>query len=225
MANEPKKSADTRSSTITPMPPVTDFSRRCLEPLLIVISGPSASGKDTVVQSMKEHGQEFRFVVTATTRERRPGEVHGRDYWFVTKAEFARMVKEGELLEHAMVYGDEKGVPRTQVREALASGRDVVMRLDVQGAETVRRLVPDALLIFITVDSEEEMIKRLQERKTETAEERAVRTATAREELKRVEAFDYVIVNHDDRLEHTVDVVRAIIEAEHHRVRQRKVSL
>jgi guanylate kinase len=207
------------------MSAVTDFSRRCPEPLLIVISGPSASGKDTVVQRMKEHGQEFMFVVTATTRERRPGEVHGRDYWFVSKPEFARMVKEGELLEHALVYGEEKGVPRAQVREALASGRDVVMRLDVQGAETVRRLVPDALLIFITVDSEEEMIRRLQERKTETAEERAVRTATAREELKRVEAFDYVIVNHDDRLEHTVDVVRAIIEAEHHRVRQRKVSL
>jgi guanylate kinase len=207
------------------MSSASGFSRRCVEPLLIVISGPSASGKDTVVQSMKEHGQEFQFVVTATTRERRPGEVHGRDYWFVSKAEFARMVKEGELLEHAKVYGEDKGVPRAQVREALASGRDVVMRLDVQGAETVRRLVPDALLIFITVDSEEEMVKRLQERKTETAEERAVRTATAREELKRAEAFDYVIVNHDDRLEHTVHVVRAIIEAEHHRVRQRKVSL
>ena len=207
------------------MSSASGFSRRCVEPLLIVISGPSASGKDTVVQSMKEHGQEFQFVVTATTRERRPGEVHGRDYWFVSKAEFARMVNEGELLEHAKVYGEDKGVPRAQVREALASGRDVVMRLDVQGAETVRRLVPDALLIFITVDSEEEMVKRLQERKTETAEERAVRTATAREELKRAEAFDYVIVNHDDRLEHTVDVVRAIIEAEHHRVRQRKVSL
>jgi guanylate kinase len=174
---------------------------------------------------MKEHGQEFRFVVTATTRERRPGEVHGRDYWFVSKPEFARMVKNGDFLEHATVYGEDKGVPRAQVREALASGRDVVMRLDVQGAETVRRLVPDALMIFITVDSEEEMIRRLQERKTETAEERAVRTATAREELKRVDAFDYVIVNHDDRLEHTVDVVRAIIEAEHHRVRQRRVNL
>jgi guanylate kinase len=207
------------------MPASDDFSRRCQAPLLIVISGPSASGKDTVVKKMKEHGQDFHFVVTATTRERRPGEVHGKDYWFISKAEFARMLKAGELLEHAMVYGEEKGVPRAQVKEALASGRDVVMRLDVQGAESVRQLVPDALLIFISVDSEDEMVRRLQERKTETAEERAVRTATAREELKRVEDFDYVIINHEDRLDHTVDVVRAIIEAEHHRVRPRKVSL
>ena len=202
-----------------------EFSRRCKEPLLIVISGPSASGKDTVVKRMMQQGQDFHFVVTATTRERRPEEVHGRDYWFVSKAEFARMLKAGELLEHALVYSEEKGVPRAQVREALASGKDVVMRLDVQGAESVRQLVPDALLIFITVDSVDEMVRRLQERKTETEEERAVRTATAREELKRVETFDYIIVNHEDRLEHTVDVVRAIIEAEHHRVRHRKVSL
>jgi guanylate kinase len=124
------------------MPHASAFSRRCPEPLLIVISGPSASGKDTVVQRMKEHGQEFQFVVTATTRERRPGEVHGRDYWFVSKAEFARMVKEGELLEHAMVYGEEKGVPRAQVRDALASGRDVVMRLDVQGRKPYDALYP-----------------------------------------------------------------------------------
>jgi guanylate kinase len=192
---------------------------------MIVISGPSAAGKDTVVQRMKERGLEFHFVVTATTRERRPNEVHGRDYLFVTRAEFERMIAHDELLEHAVVYKELKGVPRAQVREALASGRDVVMRLDVQGAETVKGLVPDALLIFITADSEEELIQRLKERNTETPEKLAVRIATARQELKRVEAFDYVIVNHDDRRDHTVDVVRAIIEAEHHRVRQRKVSL
>jgi len=192
---------------------------------MIVISGPSAAGKDTVVQRMKERGLEFHFVVTATTRAPRSNEVHGRDYWFVSEAEFARMLKQGELLENAIVYDEPKGVPRAQVREAMASGRDVVMRLDVQGAETVRQLVPDALLIFITADSEEDLIQRLKERSTETPEKLAVRIATARQELKRVEAFDYVIVNHDDRLDHTVDVVQAIIEAEHHRVRQRQVSL
>lgn len=192
---------------------------------MIVISGPSAAGKDTVVQRMQEGGLEFHFVVTATTRARRPNEVHGQDYWFVSKAEFARMIEQDELLEHAVVYQELKGVPRAQVREAMASGRDVVMRLDVQGAETVKRLVPDALLIFITADSEEELIQRLRERSTESPDKLAVRIATARQELKRVEAFDYVIVNHDDRVDHTVDVVRAIIEAEHHRVRQRRVSL
>jgi guanylate kinase len=207
------------------MSPDPDFDHRVAEPLMIVISGPSAAGKDTVVQRMKERGLEFHFVVTATSRARRPNEVHGRDYLFVSKAEFARMIEQDELLEHAIVYKELKGVPRAQVREAMASGRDVVMRLDVQGAETVKQLVPDALLIFITADSEEELIQRLRERSTESPDKLAVRIATARQELKQVEAFDYVIVNHDDRVDHTVDVVRAIIEAEHHRVRPRRVNL
>lgn len=207
------------------MPSDPEFDHRVDEPLLIVISGPSGSGKDTVVRRMQERGLEFHFVVTATTRERRPDEVHGRDYWFISEVEFMRMIEQNELLENAMVYEEHKGVPKEQVRQALASGRDVVMRLDVQGAETVKRLVPDGLLIFITVENEEELIRRLKERSTEKPEEFALRIATARNELKRVTAFDYVIVNHEDQLDHTVDVVRAIIEAEHHRVRQRKVTL
>ncbi len=207
------------------MPVDPDFDRSAREPLLIVISGPSGSGKDTVVQRMQEQGLQFHFVVTATTRPRRPAEVHGRDYWFVSHEEFARMIEQNELIEYAVVYGDYKGVPRAQVHEALVSGRDVVMRLDVQGAETVRKLVPEALLIFITADSEEDLVRRLHQRQTETPDELAIRIATARKELRRVEAFDYVIGNHDDLLDHTVEVVRAIIEAEHHRVRQRKVNL
>ncbi len=202
-----------------------DFHRQVREPLLIVISGPSGSGKDTVVQRMKDRGLQFHFVVTATTRPRRPGEEHGKDYWFVSRAEFDRMIAQGELIEHAVVYGDYKGVPKAQVQQALASGRDVVLRLDVQGAETVRKLVPEALLIVILTDSEEELIRRLEQRSTETAEELEVRIKTARDELKKVGIFDYLIVNHEDALDHTVDVVMAIIEAEHHRVRPRKVNL
>lgn len=202
-----------------------DFDLHDREPLLIVISGPSGSGKDTVVRRMQERGLKFHFVVTATTRPRRPDEVHGKDYWFVSREEFAKMIQQNELIEHAKVYADEKGVPRAQVKQALATGQDVIMRLDVQGAETVRKLVPEALLIFITTESEEELVQRLEERKTESPDDLAIRIATARKELKRLEAFDYVIVNHDERLDHTVDVVKAIIEAEHHRVRQRKVTL
>ncbi len=202
-----------------------EFGFHHIEPLLIVISGPSGAGKDTVVQRMQERGLPFHFVVTATTRPKRPGETHGRDYWFVSSEEFARMIEHNELIEYAIVYGDYKGIPKAQVRAALGSGQDVVMRLDVQGAETVRKLVPDALLIFITTENEEELVQRLQERETETPDSLAIRIATARKELKRVDAFDYVIVNHDLLLDHTVDVVRAIIEAEHHRVRQRKVNL
>ncbi|HXF84978.1 MAG TPA: guanylate kinase [Anaerolineales bacterium] len=209
------------------MPPSSDsdFNVHHPQPLLIVISGPSGVGKDTVMQRMKERGLPFHFVVTATTRPKRANEVHGRDYLFVSKEEFARMIDEDELIEHAIVYGDYKGIPKQQVREALASGMDVVMRLDVQGAETVRKLAPEALLIFITVESEAELVHRLETRKTETADSLAIRIATARKELKRVDAFDYVIVNREFQLDRTVDIIRAIIEAEHHRVKPRKVTL
>jgi len=202
-----------------------EFNVHNPQPLLIVLSGPSGVGKDTVMQRMQERGLPFHFVVTATTRPRRVNEVHGRDYFFVSKDEFARMIDEDELIEHAIVYGDYKGIPKEQVREALASGKDVVMRIDVQGAETVRKMAPEALLIFLTTDSEAELVHRLETRKTETADSLAIRIATARKELKRVEAFDYVIVNHDFQLDVTVDAIRSIIEAEHHRVSPRKVSL
>ncbi|HMB24040.1 MAG TPA: guanylate kinase [Anaerolineales bacterium] len=202
-----------------------DFDLHHPRPLLIVISGPSGVGKDTVMQRMKERGLPFHFVVTATTRPKRPSEIHGKDYWFLSKEEFARMIDEDELIEHAIVYADYKGIPKQQVREALASGMDVVMRLDVQGAETVRKLAPEALLIFITTASEDELVHRLEARRTETPDALALRIATARKELKRVEAFDYVIVNREFHLDDTVDTIRAIIEAEHHRVNPRKVNL
>ncbi len=194
-------------------------------PLLIVISGPSGVGKDSIVQRMKERGLPFHFVVTATTRQRRENEVHGTDYWFYSKDEFARMIVENELLEYAIVYNDYKGIPKSQVRDAFASGKDVVMRIDVQGAETIRKIAPEALLIFITCEGEEELDRRLRERKTETADSLSLRIATARKELQRIEAFDYVIVNEDFHLDDTVDKVRAIITAEHLRVEQRKVTL
>lgn len=201
------------------------FELRKPDPLLIVISGPSGVGKDSVVQRMIERGFPFHFVVTATTREKRAAEVHGKDYWFLSKDEFAHMIEENELIEYAIVYGDYKGIPKAQVREALASGKDVIMRLDVQGAESVRKLAPEALLIFITCESEEELERRLRERKTETADSLSLRIATARKEFQRLEAFDYVIVNQDFHLDETVDKVRAIIAAEHLRVHHRKVSL
>ena len=177
------------------------------------------------MQRMKERGFPFHFVVTATTRDKRENETNGKDYWFVSKDEFARMIEENELIEYAIVYGDYKGIPKWEVREALASGQDVVMRIDVQGAETVRKLAPEALLIFITCDSEDELERRLRERKTETADSLSLRIATARKELQRIEAFDYVIVNQDFHLDDTVDKVRAVISAEHLRVQHRKVTL
>jgi guanylate kinase len=194
-------------------------------PLLIVISGPSGVGKDTVLQRMQERGLPFHFVVTATTRPRRPNEVDGRDYWFVSKEEFERRIEADELFEHAIVYGDYKGNSKKQVREALASGQDVIMRLNVQGAETIRELAPEALLIFLTTECEEELVRRLETRKTETPEELKLRIDTLHKELERIEAFDYIIINHENHLDETVDTIRAIIDAEHHRVIPRKVTL
>ncbi len=195
------------------------------QPLLIVISGPSGVGKDSVLRSMKECGLPFHFVVTATTRPRRPEEIHGKDYFFVKKEEFAHMIDQDELIEYAIVYGDYKGIPKQQVREALSSGKDVVMRLDVQGAATLRKLAPEAVLIFLTTQSEEELVERLKRRKTDAAEDLSLRIATARQELKRANEFDYVIVNSDNHLGETTNTVVSIIEAEHHRVNPRKVSL
>ncbi len=147
------------------------------------------------------------------------------DYIFLSKDQFAEMIDHGELVEYAIVYKDYKGVPKEQVRRALDSGADVVMRLDVQGAASVRKLSPDALLIFLTASSEEEMMGRLRARMTETPEGLKLRIATARQEMGRLEEFDYVVVNAENRLDDTVDTILAIIRAEHHRVHPRKVSL
>ena len=194
-------------------------------PLLVVISGPSAAGKDVLLQRMQELGHPFHFVVTATTRPKRPDEVHGADYVFVSVSEFADMIEREELLEYAIVYGDYKGIPKQQVRDALASGKDVIMRLDVQGAATVHRLAPEAILIFITASSEDELITRLKMRKTESPEQLKIRIATSRQELRRLREFDYVVVNRQNRLDEAVAQVVSIIEAEHCRVQPRRVTL
>jgi guanylate kinase len=203
----------------------SDFNLLNHSPLLIVISGPSGVGKDTVIQRMKERQLPFHFVVTATTRPPRTNEVNGVDYIFVSHNEFAEMIEQGELLESAIVYNDYKGIPKAQVRQALVSGKDVIMRVDVQGAATIRKLCPDALLIFLTIQEEEEIIRRLKERKTETREGLNLRIATARQELKRLDEFDYVVINREFQLDETVDIIMAIIQAEHHRVKPRKVTL
>lgn len=195
------------------------------QPLLIVISGPSGVGKDTVLNRMKEIGLPFSFVVTATTRVKRSDEVDGADYFFVSSDEFARMIEHDELLEYAIVYNDYKGIPKKQVKKALTSGKDVIMRVDVQGAETVRSICPEALLIFLTTSSEEELIGRLKNRQTETDEGLNLRIATARKELERVDMFDYLVVNADQKLDETVDIILAIIKGEHHRVVPRRVTL
>jgi len=194
-------------------------------PLLVVISGPSGVGKDSVVQRIKDRGTQFHFVVTATSRPPRPGERHGIDYFFVSPDDFTQMIREDELLEHAIVYGQYKGIPKQQVREALASGNDVIMRLDVQGAATVKRLIPEAILIFLSAASEEELVERLRRRRTESDGQLQRRIETAREEMQCLVDFDYVVINGQCKLDSAADRVVSIIEAEHCKTRQRQVDL
>jgi len=191
-------------------------------PLLIVISGPSGVGKDTVLQRLKERQAPLHFVVTANTRPPRPHERPGVDYHFVSKEEFLDMVARGEMLEYAKVYNDYKGVPRAEVERALASGKDVILRLDVQGAATIRKNFPQALLIFLTPNGEPELRARLSARQTDQPEDLELRLATARKEMARLGEFDYVVPNRTGQLDQTVDVILAIITAEHHRLRPRK---
>lgn len=194
-------------------------------PVLVVLSGPSGVGKDATLDMLRASGHPFHFVVTTTTRPIRPNEVNGRDYHFVSVGEFAEMIEKNELLEYAVVYGDYKGIPKEQVRAALASGKDVVMRIDVQGAATIRKLVPNAITIFLNAESEEELVRRLQERKTESADNLKMRIATARQELKRMFEFDYVVVNRGQQLNDTGNQVLSIIAAEKSRVDWEPVNL
>lgn len=195
-------------------------------PLLIVISGPSGVGKDTIARLVIESRAEaFYFVVTATTRPPRFGEVDGQDYIFLSSDQFAEMIESNELLEYAVVYNDYKGIPKQQIREALASGRDVIMRVDVQGAATIRKLVPNAITIFLTTNSEEELVARLRERKSETAEGLNLRIATARQEMKRIHEFDYWIINAEEQQDTAVNQILSIITAAHCRVNQKPVIL
>ncbi|MFC2046620.1 guanylate kinase, partial [Chloroflexota bacterium] len=174
---------------------------------------------------MKECGFPFHFVVTATDRDPRPGEVHGQDYFFYSTGEFERMIARGELLEHARVYGQHKGIPKAHVREALASGQDVVMRVDVQGATTVKGLIPGAIVVFLTCESEDELIVRLRMRRTESDEALRHRLETSRDEMALIPGFDYVVANRRDLLDDAVDDVVAIMRAEHCRSNPRWIHL
>jgi len=194
-------------------------------PLLIVISGPSGIGKDTVVMGLKKRKLPFHFVITATSRAPRSYEVDGKDYFFYSQEKFEEMIGAGEFLEYAWVYTAYKGVPKFQVREALASGEDVVMRLDFQGAQTVREMCPEAILIFLTANTKEEWLKRLHDRRSETEAELAVRIDTAKVEYESLDIFDYIVNNEQAKLDKTLDVIESIIEAEHHRVHPRRVQL
>ena len=170
-------------------------------PLLVVLSGPSGVGKDAVLERMKRLGSPYHFAVTATTRPMRRGEREGEPYHFVARAEFERMIADGELLEWAEVYGNLYGVPRAQVERAQSEGRDVLVKVDVQGAKTIRSLAPDALLVFLAPPSMDELARRLTSRGTEAEDSQRRRLREAEAEMEAASLFDHVVVNRRGQLD------------------------
>lgn len=181
------------------------------KPLLVVLTGPSGVGKDTVLAELRAKGA-HGFPVNATTRERRPGEHEGKDYYYLTHKEFERRIDDGAFLEHAVVYGQRKGVLREEVRKILDSGRDAVLRTDIQGARYIKSIVPGAITIFIAPPSFEEMEQRMLGRGGDSPEQVKVRLETALEEMDAAPEFDYCVVNDD--LEHCVEEIEAILQNE-----------
>ncbi len=190
-------------------------------PLLVVLSGPSGAGKDALLNRMKELRSPFHYVVTSTTRPPREGEKNGIEYSFVAESEFHEMLQRGDLIESAKVYGYWYGVPKQEVKRALDEGKDVILKIDVQGAATIRNLLPGAILVFLTLPSLEEYEQRLRQRKTETDTDLKVRLGKVNEELRSMIIFDYVVVNRQSELDAAVDQIRAIITAEKCRVNPR----
>jgi guanylate kinase len=191
--------------------------------LLFVLSGPSGVGKDAAIERLKARGLDAYHVITATTRQRRPNEQHGVDYFFYSPEEFMSLLKSNELLESAVVTGNRYGTPRQQVREQLALGRDVLLKIDVQGARQVKSRVPDAVFIFLAPPSIDDLVERLRVRNTETDRQIDERVLNAYVEMGAVESYDYMVINHQDQLDLAVDQISCIISAERCRVRRRTV--
>ena len=193
--------------------------------LLIVVSGSSGVGKDAVLNRIREMQLPFAYVVTATTREMREGESEGVPYHFVSLERFRKMIGDGEMLEWAQVYDNYYGVPLEAVRKSLSTGLDVMVKVDVQGAATLRTAVPEAVLIFIQPPSMEELERRLRSRSSETAEQLAVRLGTAEEEYSQLPLFDYVLTSYPNAIDDVVARIQAIVIAEKSKVHPRTVQI
>lgn len=184
--------------------------------ILTVVSGFSGSGKGTLMKKLLEKYPDiYALSVSATTRTPRDGEQHGREYFFITKDEFEKMIAKGELIEYARYVENYYGTPKRYVEEQLAEGKDVILEIEIQGALKVRETFPDTLLLFVTPPSAKELKKRLEGRGTETMEVIRSRIARACEEAEGMDRYDYLIINDD--LDTCVEEMHAIIQGEHHR--------
>lgn len=198
---------------------------RSSQPLLVVLSGPSGVGKDAVLARMRKSGRPFHYVVTATTRPKRAREKNGVNYHFLSHEEFQQMVDKHQFLEWANVYGNYYGVPKDEISLALSKGVDAIVKVDVQGAATIKKILPQAVFIFLMPPSLEELEQRLKKRRSECSEDLALRLGKAKEEIKSLPLFDYVITSHQNKLDEVVSQIDAIVAAEKCRVKPRIVKL
>ena len=194
-------------------------------PLLIVLSGLSGAGKDVVLSRMRESGHPLKYITTVTTRSQRANEKDNIDYHFVSTERFQEMISGDELLEWAKVYGNWYGVPKQPVKQALDERQDTIVKVDIQGAATIRKIIPQAVFIFLTPPSIEEVTTMLKQRHTESASELALRIKTAEKELNQLPLFDYVIINKRDEIDLAVSDIQAIITAEKCRVNRREITV
>jgi len=201
-------------------PPINPPKR----PLIIVLSGPSGAGKDAVLTGMRESNYPLEYITTVTTRPQRATERDNIDYHFVTTKKFQEMIENNELLEWANVYGNWYGVPEKPVKQALDKGQDTIVKVDIQGAATIKKILPQAVFIFLTPPSIEELKLRLKHRHTETSFDLALRTKTAEEELKQLSLFEHVVFCRQNEIDRAVADIKAIITAEKCRGIPRKVS-
>jgi len=185
-----------------------------VKPLLIVLSGPSGVGKDAILTRMKESGYPAKFIVTLSTRTQRANEKNNVDYHFVSDKKFREMINNTELLEWANVYGNLYGVPREPVTRALDRGQDVVIKVDIQGAASIKKTLPQAITIFVIPPSMEDLKMRLKKRRTESSDELSLRMKTAEEEMKQLPQFDYTVVNKWGEIDLAVEEIKAIITTE-----------
>ena len=195
------------------------------QPIVIVLSGPSGVGKDAVLSRMRELGSPFHFTITATTRPQRANERDGVDYIFVSRDAFREMIERDELLEWAEVYENLYGVPKPQVRQALERGQDVIIKVDVQGAASIKKLAPEAVFVFLAPPSMDELTHRLTHRMTESADALKLRLETAEREIDEASKFDHVVINHDNLIDDAVKEIEAIASKERRRNPSRRVVL
>ncbi len=189
-------------------------------PRLFIISGPSGVGKDSVLEQLQRIHSTARYVVTATSRPMRTGERDGVHYRFLERTDFEQQIEYGQFIEHALVYGNLYGVPRTPIEEGLANGQDVIVKVDVQGAATLRERIANTISIFLMPESMESLLQRLVDRKTEDPAVVKRRFQTASQEIRQVEHFDYVVFNASGKLDAALTGILGIVEAERASVRQ-----